>query len=382
MVQKKRPPVMNWNPYQAGETRNMIMNEINLLVNKKDHRRKLGLETGSLREFKGNAHWNLFIAIELAELLNKRLNSDLKNLFIQTTQGMNSTTTHLTNISQQLKKAEYNLGNVTTLASNNSIKIIGTEVAKLNKQISNITQIQNTIKTTTDKIQTEIDNVSNIIQETITQNHQTLLKELGDRNEAMQMIITEDLHSLKKITEEKTKQLNDMAQDNFSDLNEQISEVDNKNTKYLKELSEQVKNTDKKIVSTQEQITSFQEASNNMFDDQQNTIISEIQEGIGGLMKQNLDNFKKLEKIETTQTANVTSRIDETTENLTSIIEATNEHLDKINEHVKDSIVNSESEIKKELNTEVSDIRAILSTIRSDIELMKSVLTKIDTKVH
>ena len=44
MVQTKRPPVIKWNPYKAGENRAIIMKEINNIVSNKEHRRKVGLE--------------------------------------------------------------------------------------------------------------------------------------------------------------------------------------------------------------------------------------------------------------------------------------------------------------------------------------------------
>ena len=61
MVQTKRPPLIKWNPYKIGDSRAQIMKEINQIVTKKEYRRKVGLEVGAIREFRGNSHWNLFV---------------------------------------------------------------------------------------------------------------------------------------------------------------------------------------------------------------------------------------------------------------------------------------------------------------------------------
>ena len=99
-------------------------------------------------------------------------------------------------------------------------------------------------------------------------------------------------------------------------------------------------------------------------------------------MKQNLENFENLKKGNTSHTKEVITQIDQTTDSLSSIMEATNAHMDKTTENINENVQNTEEQFKKELNTEITDLRAILSTIRSDIELMKSVLTKVDSKVH
>jgi hypothetical protein len=382
MVQKKKPPLIKWNPYSLGETRSVVMKEINQLVSKKEHRRKIGLETGAFREFKGNSHWNLFVTIELIELLTKRLNNDIKNVYLQTNQGLNNTSTFLNSISQQLKKTEYNLGNVTTVSNNNVMKIIRSEVGKLDKVVDSMEELQKNIQTTNDKIEEELGNTSKLLKETLDKNLQNIFKELCDRNEASQTIITDDIQTLKDLQHNKFGELNDLVKVNFSEFNEQMTSIDSNNAKSFKSLSEQLANLESLLKATDERVVTFQEATNNMLDDTQNLMVSEFQEGIGGLMKQNLENIENLKKSEASQTKKVIGRVDETSENITSIIEATNEHMNKLNAQTKDNLKSSESEIKKEFKGEITDIRAILSTIRSDIELMKSVLTKIDTKIH
>ena len=146
MVQTKKPPVIKWNAYTDGEIKNQIVKEINNVMAKKEYRRKVGLETGAIREFKGNTHWNLYIDIKLAELISKRLTSDLKNLFLQSSHNMSNTNGYLASIAQQIKKAEYNLSNVTTVSSNNTIKFVRSEISKMNKAIENITAAQKEIK--------------------------------------------------------------------------------------------------------------------------------------------------------------------------------------------------------------------------------------------
>jgi hypothetical protein len=371
MVQTKRPPVIKWNPYKENETRELIMKEIRQLAAKKEIRRKKGLETGVLREFKGNTHWNLYMAIEIAEIITHRLNNDIRNLFLQTSQGMSNTSNYLGNIAQQLKKAEYDLNNVTTLSSNNTIKTIQTEISKLNKALNNVTTIQTELKSSAEKIQTDLNEASNLLKETITENYQNVLKELCDRNEASQIVITEDIHKLQ-----------DLVKVNFGEFNDKLTELEDKNSKATEELSDKIVNVGSDLTKTDEKLTTFQETTNNMFDEQQNVLISEFQEGVGGLMKQNLDNFGKTEKSLISQKDNIIKRLDESTEDLTSIMEATNEHLEKINNNIDESIKHSEDSIVKEMRDEVTDLRAILSTIRSDIELMKSVLTKVDSKIH
>lgn len=371
MVQTKKPPVIKWNVYTDGEIRNRIIKEIDQVMANKEYRRKVGLETGALREFKGNTHWNLYIDIKLAELISKRLTSDLKNVFIQTSQNMNNTNGYLASITQQIKKAEYNLSNITTVSSNNTIKFVRNEITKLNKAIESITAAQKQIKTASEKLQTEIENASNSAKDALMAELQKNHNELCDRNEATQTIITDDIHATK-----------DQIQVRINELNDKVSEVIDNNTQSFKIVNKSITEISKDLKNTEEHISTFQEATNNMFDDQQNAIVTEFQEGVGGLMKQNLDTSDKAEEQLKAQTKELTSRVDESSESLTSIIEATNEHLDKVAEHIKDHIKSTESQIKKELNTEVTDLRTILSTIRSDIELMKSVLTKVDSKIH
>ena len=371
MVQTKKPPVIKWNAYTDGEIRNQIIKEIDQVMAKKEYRRKVGLETGALREFKGNTHWNLYIEIKLAELISKRLTSDLTNIFLQTSQNMNNTNGYLASIAQQIKKAEYNLSNVTTVSSNNTIKFVRTEITKLNKAIESITVAQEEIKTASKKLQAEIENAANSAKDALIAELQKNHKELCDRNEATQTIITEDIHSMK-----------DQIQVRINELNDTVAEECDNNTQSFKIVNKSLTDLSEDLKNTEEHLSTFQEATNNRFDDQQNVIITEFQEGVGGLIKQNLDASDKTEKLMKAQTKELTSRVDESSESLTSIIEATNEHLDKVAEHMKEHIKSTESQIKKELNTEVTDLRTILSTIRSDIELMKSVLTKVDSKIH
>jgi hypothetical protein len=371
MVQTKKPPVIKWNAYTDGEIKNQIIKEINNVMAKKEYRRKVGLETGAIREFKGNTHWNLYIDIKLAELISRRLSSDLKNIFIQTSQNMSNTNGYLASIAQQIKKTEYNLSNVTTVSSNNTIKFVRSEITKMNKAIVSITAAQKEIKTASENLQAEIESASNAAKDELIAEFQKNHKEQCDRNEATQTIITDDINAMK-----------DQIQVRISELNDTVSEERDNNTQSFKIVNKSLTELSKDLKNTEEHLSTFQEATNNMFDDQQKTIVTEFQEGVGGLMKQNLDTSNKTEKLMKAETKELTTRVDESSENLTSIIEATNEHLDKVAGHVKEHIKSTESQIKKELNTEVTDLRTILSTIRSDIELMKSVLTKVDSKIH
>ncbi|WP_455392564.1 hypothetical protein [[Eubacterium] cellulosolvens] len=382
MVQKKRPPAIKWNPYSVGETKNLIMKEIKEIVAKKEYRQKLGLEMGVFREFKGNPHWNLLINIQLAEILANRLNSDIKSVFLQATKNLNNTGNTLANITQQLKQAEYNLGNVTTVSNNNVIKTIRGEITKLNKTVNDILKMQNDMKTFKDEIQEIFDNTSKVLNETLNENLQKFLKEVCDSTEASQNVITGDIKSFKDFSGNKFDEVSDLVKVNFSEFNEQFMDMDYKNTESVKKLSEKVTKVEDQIQNSNERLMNFQEATNNMFDDQQKILITEFQQGVGGIMKQNLENFEKIKKVDSDQTKEIIIRMDESTENLTSIIEATNEHLEKLNTQTKENIKSSEDNVKKELKNEITDVRAILSTIRSDIELMKSVLTKLDTKIH
>jgi hypothetical protein len=173
-------------------------------------------------------------------------------------------------------------------------------------------------------------------------------------------------------------------------LNDQAFDLNTKSCEEIKEctgdittqLSEKVVAMTREARELQKQIESFREVTNNMFDDQQSTLIKEFQEGVGGLMKQNLDNYDKLKVENNAQTKDIVKQIDASTENLTSMFEATNAHMDKINENINVKMEQTEDQFRKEMNAEITDLRSILSTIRSDIELMKSVLTKIDTKIH
>ena len=374
MVEPKRPMTVKWNTYKNGELRTRITKEIKQIASKKDYRRKLGLELGALREFKGNTHWNLYIVLELAELITERMNEDLRNIFLQTTQGINSTNGYLNNITEQIKKAEYNISNATTLSGNNVIKFVRAEVAKIDKLSNNLTKIQKSIDEKLEAASKEIKEASETLSEKLIESLEKLQNELNERNEATQAIITEDVKSLKDFNSTKFIELSDQA----NSLGKQSSKAI---TDLSKEISNKFSGMSKDIKELHESITNFHEGTNNILDDQQNTIITEFQEGIGGLMKQNLDNVDNMKKEFVEQTTQVLGRMDETTENLTSIFEATNAHMDKINENINNNIKLTEEEFKKEIKTEITDLRTTISTIRSDIELMKSVLTKLDSKI-
>jgi hypothetical protein len=371
MVQTKRPPVIKWNPYNLGETKQEIMKTVKEIVAKKDFRRKTGLELGALREYKGNPHWNLFVTIELVELMSKRLNNDLRTVFLQTTQGINNTSNYLANISQQLKKTEYDLNNVTTVANNNVMKVVKGEVAKLNKVINTMQTTQKEMKAYTTNIQEELTKVTENIQNAFNEQIHNIITELVDRNEEAQSVITEDIRNLKATTIKK-----------FQEVNGNLNKVDEKTSETINEVFNKLSSIRADLNKTEEHVTVFQEATNNMIDDQQNAIITEFQGGIGGLMKQNLENFSKLGKDNTGLKKDINKKIDETTGTLTEIFDATNSHLDKVQEQIKEDMKLTENEYKKDMNKEITDLRAILSTIRSDIELMKSVLTKVDAKIH
>lgn len=382
MVQTKRPPVIKWTPYNIGETKNVIMKEVNQIVAQKDHRKKVGLETGSFREFKGNSHWNLFLNIEIAELISKRLNNDIKTVFLQTSQGLNNASSYLVNLSQELKKTEYNLSNVTTVSNNNVIKIVRNELTKLNKVISSWVEVEKKIKVTTDNLQQDINNTSELLKKSINESFQGILKELSERNEATQTIITEDIHTFKDLNQTRFDEIGDLIKVNFSEISEQTASTNDNNLKSYNGISEKLTEIGNNLLDTQEQVVTFQDATNNRFDESQNAILSEFQEGVGGLMKQNLDNFENLKKHDTAQSNEIIAQIDETTNNLITVIDATNEHMNKVNDNINENMKRTEDQFSKALKGEMTDIKTILGTIQSDINLMKSVLTKIDTKVH
>ena len=139
---------------------------------------------------------------------------------------------------------------------------------------------------------------------------------------------------------------------------------------------------EKNIEDLQERVSSFQEVNTNMFDDQRSSLITEFQEGIGSVMKQNLESVETIRRNNEEFKNQTVSLINETTDTIASNQETTNQHLDEVNENVNEVIKQTELQFSKELKTEITDVRNILSVIRSDIELMKSVLTKLDNKIH
>jgi gas vesicle protein len=322
------------------------MREINQIVAKKEYRRKLGLETGVYKEFKGNTHWNLFLSIQLAEAITKRMNDDLRNIFIQNAHGFNTETTYLNNLSQELKKVEFNINNATTLSGNNIMKTLKTEAATLSKISTQLLKVSKKLEAKSNALETQIDDVSNQINEKLSEGFQ-----------ATQKAIIDEIAVLKEIDTEKFNDLSSQFTENTSTLKNDLSEI-------------------------HERVINFQEANNNMIDDQTKTLIQEFQEGIGGLMKQNLDNIENLIKHNDDIKNQVASKIDDSKNDLNSVLDATNEHLDKANQNINETIKQTELQFNKELKSEISDVRGILSTIRGDIELMKSVLTKLDNKIH
>lgn len=360
--------VVKWSPYNIGEIQTLIMREINQLVAKKEYRRKIGLEKGVYSEFKGNTHWNLFISIKISEALVKRMNEDMRSIFIQNAHGFNSTSTQINNLNQELKKVEFNINSATTLASNNTIKSVRAEMANIKKISAQLTKINNELESRTSSLHEQIETLSNQFNDKLTEGLQSVQKSILD-----------DVNNLKEASFEKFNELSKSTLENVNNLKEN-------NTERFNELSSQfnenIANVKNELNNVQERLVNFQEANNNMLDDQTKSLIAEFQEGVGGLLKQNLDNVENLVKNSDDMKNLVVTKVDESKDDLKSVLEATNEHIENINHNINENIKQTELQFNKELKTEVSDIRGILSAIRSDIELMKSVLTKLDTKIH
>ncbi len=357
MPQVKSMSVVKWSPYNVGEISTLIMKEINKLVANKEYRKKLGLEKGVYNEFRGNTHWNLFVAIQLAEVLTKRINEDMKNIFIQHAHGLNTTSSYLNNLAQQLQKSEFDLSNAVTLAGNNVIKNMKAELAKFTKLSNQITKLSQVIEDRTTTLQNSLENTTQAYHEKLAEGFQNVLKELETKTKNSQKEITDEINNLRSFSAEK-----------FKDITDQV----NNRTIPL----------DKSLVELHERVVNFQDANNNMLDDQKSTLIGEFQEGIGGLMKQNLENVESIRKNNEEFKNQTISQINDSTDSLTSSLESINEHLEQVNQNVTENIKQTELQFGKELKTEITDVRNILSNIRSDIELMKSVLTKLDTKIH
>ena len=221
------------------------------------------------------------------------------------------------------------------------------------------------------ELQTEITNTSNLLKDALTEKMQNIQKDINERNEASQEVITTDL-----------KAFRDFAESKFNELKEQTTSNTKKNSESLKEqteqISEKISGASKDIKALHKRIDEFHEAVNNVLDDHRNALIGEFQEGVGGMMKQNLNNFENLKKEQITQTQAINERNDESNENIISMLEATNEHLDKVNDNISENLEKKEQQFTKDLKSEVTDIKTILGAIQSDINLMKSVLTKIE----
>jgi hypothetical protein len=313
----------------------------------------------------------MFVYIELAELIAKRLNEDMKTIFIQNAQGINSTSTYLSSINQQLQKAEFNLSKATTLSGNNIIKVVKSETANIGKIVQELGKVQNSMDTKIKGIHSKILETTSDTKEAIIEHLETVFRDLNERNEATQSVITNDI-----------KELKDYSTKKIEDVFSQNQELGKSNSESFTKLTEGVSGVQSGVDEVKERISNFQEANSNILDDLQGAIVNEFQEGVGALMKQNLDESKSSKTFLNEQKKEIIKQIDESVENFSSILEATNEHMDKVNENVNSAVSHSEKELKKELNKEIADMRSILSTIRSDIELMKSVLTKVDSKIH
>jgi len=370
---QQQPPVLKWNPYKIGETRTQITKELNQLVAKKEYRRKVGLDLGVYREFKGNTHWNLFITIQLTELLLKRMNEDMKSIFIQNAQLINSTGAYINNVIQHLKKAEYNISNAATLSGNNVVKMVKGEMAKLTKMTSGLSSLKKNLLEKTQEIQNELDNTQNILNQAVTDGFKESIKEINENTDSAKTTIQNNLKDFK-----------DFDSERFNELNAQLVGLNEKLVQTLENQSEQLNGkldgVSTNVGDISERVGNFHEAMNNVLDDSQRAIVNEFQEGVGALMKLNSENLDAMKINGAEVSEQIINQIENSTENLTTVLDATNEHIDKVNENMDVSVKNVESEISKQIDTEITDVRAILSSIRSDIELMKSVLTKLDNK--
>jgi hypothetical protein len=357
MPQVKNLSVVKWNPYNVGEISTLIKKEINKLVANKEYRKKLGLEKGVYNEFRGNTHWNMFISIQLAEVLTKRINEDMRNMFIQHAHGLNNTSNHINNLSQQLQKAEFAINNASTLAGNNVIKTIKADLNKLSKIANMLKSINDEQKKGMDTIKSDIEENLNQIQNKVDEGIENLLSEYVQQTESSKNEIIDDIKEFRKFSDGKTKELMDQFSNKMVSMEKQLTDLNDR-------------------------VNNFQETNSNAVEDQKAMILTEFQEGIGGVLKQNLENVEAIRKNNEDFKDQTITQINDSNDNLNSELEATNQHIEQVNQNITESIRQTELQFGKELKTEITDVRNILSNIRSDIELMKSVLTKLDGKIH
>jgi hypothetical protein len=219
--------------------------------------------------------------------------------------------------------------------------------------------LENKIKNASIKLLKNVDATSTLLVNTMNENHEDLKSNLNEKMQALE----------------------DLTSEKFTGMDEKIDEIDNKTIENLKGLSRQVDGVRKDVTENVTNIKNLHVGTTNMMDDMQTNTIREFQEGIGGLMKQNLDNFENINNMQSANLADLTTKLNDSKDDLTSVVEATNEHLDKIYEKLQDDVQKSNEDVKNEILEEITDLRStILSTIRNDIELMKSVVNKIDSK--
>ncbi len=312
------PGVVRWNPYKVGELRDQILRELNAIATGKDYRRKKGLESGAIREVKSNPHWQLYATIELFEMFSKRVDDVFKNTYVGTIQSLNESSGNIRGLAQQLQSAEYNINNTSTIAANNIIKGLKDEATRLNKVQQSLNKLGVDSKKRTDAVSSDLRKVANLFKKTLNENFGILKTEVKE---------------------------------NFGNLGRELTEE-------VKTISEQVENMDNNLNEMGSKMDNFREVSTNVMDEHQNAIVSELKDAIATMGK----------------------NLDDNTDNLTSLFNSTNEHLDKIDESVGKKLDASQDNMQKDLQREVSELRTSLSTIRSDIELMKTVLTKLDSK--
>jgi len=200
------------------------MRELNQIASQKEYRVKKGLETGALRETKGNTHWDLHATIEMMEMFSKRLDDLLKATYTGTIQSVYENGAQLTAISSQLKTTEYNLNNAVASSGNAMIKTVKAEEAKLAKIRDEILKVSKNLKESEANTRTDIKKGTKLLRDFTAQQLEDMRNNIQEGNELLMNIhenmggITQSLEMTLGNLEEKTEAIDLALSANHKDM--------------------------------------------------------------------------------------------------------------------------------------------------------------------
>lgn len=375
-------PTLKWDTYKIGSIRTPVIRELNLIVQEKEYRQKKGLESGGLKDVKGNPHWQLYATIELFEMLSKRIDDIQKFSFFRTYQQLNTSINRLDQLSIQLQNTGNNLNANVTQSQNSLANILAKESESLKLIQQNLNDGHSSLKNQNDELKSDIKKIIKILKTALTSEMSAFTEKIStninlmvDKIETNGNELKENISVLKDFLVTESSELKEEADKYLVSFTSKMNENNSRLIEELNNLRSLISTTlndnmQKIEIQFNDQNTSFtnlindkiqthQETVNNIFKDQHKLIVTKINQTSETSSKQMIDLLQ-----------NITLNSEENTNKLS-------QHIDELNEGRIGQIDEVKTSLDKKLTQEIEDLRTVLSNIRTDIELMKSLLTQL-----